>query len=304
MPLELPVPVEEFDLVMDDGAPIRFRRHGEVDSELRLFVSHGNGFATDAYLPFWGPLCERYDVVVFDTRNHGHNQPSDPASHHYAQMARDIGRIHAGVSERLGARRSAGVFHSMSARAAMKHAVEIGWVWDALVLFDPPDVPLEDHPLYPEMAAFEVRLVDWASNRPNRFADPSELAAEYARTRAHRGWVDGAHELMARSVLHLEAETGEWVLTCPRELEAAIYQAALTLNLWPKGTDFGGPVKLIGADPGIEAGPPTGKANQTLARENGYDYDFIPGTGHMLQIEKPAECIRALETFLVDCSLV
>jgi hypothetical protein len=41
----------------------------------------------------------------------------------------------------------------------MKHAIEVGWRWDALVLFDPPNVPPADHPLYPTMEAFERRLV-------------------------------------------------------------------------------------------------------------------------------------------------
>ena len=43
----------------------------------------------------------------------------------------------------------------MSGRTAMKHAVEIGWRWDALVLFDPPNVPPTGHPLYKAMEVFE-----------------------------------------------------------------------------------------------------------------------------------------------------
>jgi pimeloyl-ACP methyl ester carboxylesterase len=35
-----------------------------------------------------------------------------------------------------------------------------------------------------------------------------------------------------------------------------------------------------------------------LASENGYDYDFVPGTGHLLQIEKPDACARLVEDFL------
>ena len=47
----------------------------------RLVLSHGNGLAIDGYLPFWGPLCERYDVILFDFRHHGRN-PSNPAWAH------------------------------------------------------------------------------------------------------------------------------------------------------------------------------------------------------------------------------
>lgn len=303
MSLKVPTPLEEFDVEMDDGADIRVRRHGHRDASVRLFISHGNGFAIDGYLPFWSLLADRFDLAVFDMRNHGRNPPSGHENHHYPQMSRDIESIFRGVTARLGAKPSVGVFHSMSGRAAMKHAVEIGWIWDALVLFDPPNVPLPGHRLYDPMCAFEKRLVQWASNRRDRFADPAELAADYAGTKSHGGWVPGAHALMADAVLHHDDEAGNWALTCPRALEAEIYEAALTLNLWPHADDYGGPVKLVGADPATEGGPPTGKANKALAEENGYTYESIPGTGHMLQIEKPAECANALTAFLEACGV-
>jgi len=75
------------------------------------------------------------------------------------------------------------------------------------------------------------------------------------------------------------------------------------MNLWPRASDFGGPVKLIGADPDLKGGPPTGRANQALGTENGYDYAFVPGTGHMLQLEKPDECVRLTLGFLNECGL-
>ncbi len=87
----------------------------------------------------------------------------------------------------------------------------------------------------------------------------------------------------------------------PAQLERTLtdgYAQALTLNLWPKGSDFGGPVKLIGCDPGMKGAPATGAANQALGREGGYDYEFVEGTGHLLQIEKPEECIQLTRLFL------
>jgi pimeloyl-ACP methyl ester carboxylesterase len=49
--------------------------------------------------------------------------------------------------------------------------------------------------------------------------------------------------------------------------------------------------------------PPTALANQMLHEECGFAYEAIPGTGHMLQIEKPAECIAALISFLKTCGI-
>ena len=57
---------------------------------MRLTVTHGNGFAADAYLPFWQLLAPKYDVLVFDFRNHGQSPPVTPANHNYAQFSRDL----------------------------------------------------------------------------------------------------------------------------------------------------------------------------------------------------------------------
>jgi hypothetical protein len=89
----------------------------------------------------------------------------------------------------------------MSARAAMKHAIEIGWRWDGLVLFDPPNVPPVNHPRYAAMEMFENKLTEWALGRRRRFDAVEELASDYLKSRATQGWVPGAHELMARAVL-------------------------------------------------------------------------------------------------------
>jgi pimeloyl-ACP methyl ester carboxylesterase len=298
MTIELPETTDAFGLAMGDGAELSVRRHGKADADVRLVVCHGNGFAVDGYLPFWGPLTEAFDVVVFDFRNHGRNPHSDPANHNYAQMARDVDRVFYGIRDRLGEKTTVGIVHSMSARAAMKHAVEIGFPWDALVLFDPPNVPPTDHPVYEVMEGFELLLANWALERRDRFADPSELAAEYAGTRAHSTWVEGAHETMANAVLRKNDEKGDWELSCRRELESAIYKAALSLNLWPKASAFGGPVKLIGADPENKYAPAPAFANRALGEEGGYDYGTVPGTGHMLQIQRPAECRELMFEFL------
>ena len=297
MTLEIPAPSTTFDVELDDGAKIKVRRHGNPDG-VRLLLSHGNGFAIDPYGPYWGQMLDRYDVVVFDFRNHGQNVPAEPANHHYAQLAADLERVIQAVKTRLGARKTAGIFHSMSGRTAMKHAIEIGWRWDALILFDPPDVPPPGHPQFAAMEAFENRLTEFARNRRRRFASVEELTEEYRQSRATQRWMPGTHELMAKSVLRKSPDGDGYVLVCAPENEAAIYAQAMTLNLWPMAKDFGGPVKLIGADPTMKGTPATAPANQALGVEGGYDYDFVAGTGHLLQIEKPDECARLTREFL------
>src|ERR1700733_7221893 len=179
MLLEIPVPRETLDVSLSDGARIRVRRHGNPDG-VRLFLSHGNGYAIDGYLPYWQHFLADFDVIVFDFRNHGQNAPVTPANHTYEQLSHDLERVFRDTTQAFGKRKSAGIFHSMSGRTAMKHAIEIGFCWDALVLFDPPNVPPPDHPLYPAMEAFEARLTAFARDRRRHFATVEELAVEYA----------------------------------------------------------------------------------------------------------------------------
>jgi pimeloyl-ACP methyl ester carboxylesterase len=298
---ELPAPSQVLEIDLDDGARIRARRHGNPDG-IRILLTHGNGFAADAYFPYWRHFLDRYELVVFDFRNHGQNVPVEPANHNYAQLTVDLERVVQQVRSHLGPKKTAGVFHSMSARTAMKHAVEVGWRWDALVLFDPPNVPPPGHPAYAAMEVFENKLVEFARNRRRSFASVDELADEYRQSRATRNWVAGEHELMARSVLRKNPDGGPdgdgYTLVCTPENEAAIYAQALTLNLWPNAKDFGGPVKLIGADPTAKGTPATAPTNQALGVEGGYDYSFVKDGGHLLQVEQPEECFRLTMEFL------
>jgi pimeloyl-ACP methyl ester carboxylesterase len=302
MQFELPHPSATVDVVLEDGAAIRVRRHGLADG-VRVLLAHGNGFAADAYFPYWQHLMGQFELLVFDFRNHGQNRPTDPANHNYAQFTRDLERVVRAAEEKFGAKPTVGIFHSLSARAAMKHALEIGCPWDALVLFDPPNMPPPGHPAHAAMEAFEHRLIARARNRRRYFATIDELADEYRRSRAARHWIAGAHELMARCVLRQREDGDGYALVCTPENEAAIHAESLGLKLWPRAAEFGAPIKLIGCDPNIEGAPPTGAVNRALAAEGSYDYTFLAGAGHLLQIEKPQECVRLTLEFLAERGL-
>ena len=299
MSFNIPTPREEIELTMGDGAIIRVRMHGNADGP-RIFLGNGNGFAADGYFPFWRLFQEDFDLAVFDFRNHGQNPTaiSGLPGHNYAQMTLDLERVYQSVNERFGMKTNIGIFHSMSGRTAMKHCCELGFKWDALILFDPPNVPPVGHREYDRMDVFEQRLHEWAMGRPYHFSSPGELADHYKETRAHATWVEDAHELMAHSVLRKDETNGGWKLSCPREFEASIYIQAMTLNLWPSAADIGGPVKLFGCDPEAKGAPGPAFANRSLADDGGYDYDTVRGTGHLMQIQEPEQCRDGVIDFL------
>jgi pimeloyl-ACP methyl ester carboxylesterase len=287
----LPEILAEIAVGSADGAVLRVRRHGNVQAATRLFVSHGNGFAIDGYIGFWSRFLTDFDVVAFDMRSHGHNHVAEPANHDYAHMAEDIDAVGRAVRDEFGHKPSAGLFHSMSAQSALLQTMAGPVHFDALVAFDPPNVPASDHPVRDAMVGYEHKLANWASRRPVRFVDPAELASDFAPTRSGRRWASGASLAMARAVLR-RARDG-WKLVCPREREASMYLQGIDLGLWPRSVDVPIPVALIGADPDCPYPAATALSNRALAQEGGFDYYAVPGTSHLLQLEEPARCAEA-----------
>lgn len=292
--MEIPAPIHELDAVMDDGAVIRIRQLGNPDGP-RLALSHGNGLAIDGYLPFWAPLRERYELILFDFRNHGGNPLHRFANHNWPNFVRDLELIHRHVEAELGPKPIAGVFHSLSAVTATMHADQYGARFNPLALFDPPFYPRDGHPLRDRHLAGEDGIAERAARRTESFADPEELARQFRKY--FPKWVPGAHELMARATLRYDAAAGRWTLACPREFEAHVFRSNReTTAGWNALGHLPAAVKLICADPKFGDGPAL--IGQALSAEAPVAYEFIPDTTHFLQIEKPAECIHALESFL------
>jgi pimeloyl-ACP methyl ester carboxylesterase len=292
--IEFPAPLRVIELAMADGAVIRIRQYGKLGGP-RLALSHGNGLAIDGYLPFWGRLRERYELILFDFRNHGRNPLHIFAHHNWPQFIHDLERIFECVQQNLGFKQTAGVFHSLSAVTAVMQTQRIGKRWDPLVLFDPPFYPPDGHPIRELQRGNEDDIAARAARRSPSYNDPLELARQFQR-RFPR-WQREAYELMARATLRYDSGARRWELACPREYEAHIFRSNRETSTWQRLRDMPVPVKLICADP-ADGGPPA-LIGRALAAEAAVEYEPVAGTSHFLQIERPHECIRAMETFLV-----
>jgi pimeloyl-ACP methyl ester carboxylesterase len=295
--ITIPKPHAVFEAVMEDGAIIRLRRHG-VAGGPRLVLSHGNGLAIDGYFSFWGRLLDRYDVIVYDFRNHGQNQPHHPPDHHWKRFIVDNERIWHTIRERWGAKPMAGVFHSLSAVTAVMHTLEMSRRWDPLVLFDPPIHPRDGHPLQAVQKSHESDIAARARRRTERYKDPADLAQLFAHVPQFKLWQPEAYALMARATLRRDEAAGDWVLACPRELEAHVFESNRDATIWPRMKTLPVPCKLICGDPASEHRQPPALIGRAIAEETRVEYEAIAHTTHFLQIERPDECIRAMEPFL------
>lgn len=294
--LAVPDPLDSRAVAMDDGAVILLRRHGNVAGP-RAILSHGNGCAIDGYYPFWRLLLEGFEVVVFDFRHHGLNPPHK-GRHDFPRFLRDLPLVYDAIDREFGRKPQVGAFHSMSARMNLKLALGGDWRLDALVVFDPPMIPPRGHALHGFMMDGERMLWEWARDRQSEFGDPEELAAHFRSSRMLAGWVDGAYELMARSVLRRDDRSGRWSLSCPGRLESRVYRENAKLRMWPRADAFPGPVLMIASDPegGIMSGP--AHSARALRDERGWRCEVVPGAGHFMQIQDPGACRDLMLGFL------
>lgn len=300
--LDPPEPAIVVEVPLDDGEAIQLRFHPNPGRPV-LALSHGNGFAIDAYAPLWAPLRDDFALCLFDVRHHGWNAPQNPARTGIERYAADLGSIYAAIRELAPGAPLIGAFHSLSAIASLHHAATGPAPPDALILFDPPIQPPAGHPLHDRARAFELKLAEWSGARPDRFGSPEQLAERFARSRSLSGWIDGAHLLMARSILR-EVADGDWRLRCPPAVEAQNYRDNAALTSWNLFERVEAPVAMVCGDPDHPAGQSPAQVCAALAHAFPVGYARIEGTTHMLQIERPEECRAALRMLVEDLGVL
>jgi pimeloyl-ACP methyl ester carboxylesterase len=287
---------------MTDGAIVRVRRYAH-DNGPRLIASHGNGFAIDAYWPFLKQFAKRFELVVFDLRNHGQNPRHLLQNHRIDRFVSDFETILGTIRTRHGARPTVGIFHSISSITALLHAIRHGWQWDALVAVDPPLVPPPGHHLYTLAHAAELRLSDWASSRRERFETADEFAGILAKARTNAHWIADAPGLIANAVLQHDSADNDWSLVCPGAFEAQVYADNANLNLGPTLQTLAGPLMFACADPRAPKAWSPAKVNAALGQTHGHAYHAFEGTGHMLQLERPEQVSARIQTFFDDTGI-
>ena len=288
----VPEPHDIWEARTPDGASIFIRRHGNPDGP-GMVVSHANGLAADAYYPLWSHFTERYDLFVHDVRNHGWNPVGERRIHHVPQFTEDAECIARSIDGWLGTRRPRiGVFHSLTAMVALRHAAA-GGEYAALVLFDPPVCPPGGLP--DDMETVGGRLAEMTRKRNDTFGSPDDLAASFSRSPLFARMDPETTRLLARSTVRRRGNGGGYELRCRREYEAQVFEYFFA---WAMTVDFEAitcPVKVLGSDPTVRN---SFMPSMDLAELVAIDYDFVPETSHFLPLEEPEECAARTLEFL------
>ena len=293
---EIPEPLSTDSVEVDDDAIIVLRRHGNPAGP-RLVLSHGNGLAIDLYYPFWSLLAADFDLVVHDLRNHGWNKVGALENHSFDAFPRDHDSIFETIESLYGEKPMVGVFHSISALASL-HLPSRGSHYSAMVLFTPP--LCNTGPRYREFELLARRTGDMLRRRAPWFRAREELAELHTYLPHFQRAVPGVFDLVARTTLR-ESGTGRgYELRCPREYEAQIWYEASEPAVSVDFSSLRCPTKIITSDPSLDPDRP----KFDYGEATGVDHEFVPGTTHFLQLEKPEECVAVMLDFLSRQGLV
>jgi len=287
---------------MADGITIALRIFGPPDAAHRIVCSHGNGMAIDGYVDFWAQLADDFQVVVLDFRGHGRSDAGRFAHHNWEWFRRDLALVLHTLNRTLGRRTTIGAFHSLSSIVSLHYVREQGAGLDALVLFDPPFMPPENHPHRHAHMAEMYGLAQRATLRRSRFNDPSELAAQFAKQQHCSRWQPHVYETMAQAVMRQSAVSNpadpRWQLSCAPDREGHIFASNDDASLFEYLAQIRLPLQIIASDPEVQGVSVSAHTCRWIARHYGVRYLCIPDTTHFLQLEQPDACARGVREFV------
>ena len=263
----------------------------------RLVMSHGNGLAIGGYRCFWQLLMDEFQVVVFDMRGHGRSEGGAGWRHNWTQFYDDIEALRQTIDLQLGPAPTFGAFHSLSAVAAIGHRRRYGPRWDGLLLFDPPFMPPDGHPVQALHLAEVKQLSTRVRQRRRHFPDSGVLAQQFARQPMFRRWRPEAFADMADATLKSGPDGDGLILSCAPECEAFIYDTNSDPTLWRWQGAPGLPTMLVCSDPDAPDARPSAFGGQAAAAEFSIPYMAVPDTSHFLQIEQPELCADITRRF-------
>lgn len=292
---EIPEPLTVYEVGVDSRTRTVIRRYGNTEAGTRLVLSHGNGLAIDLYFPFWSLLAEEFDLFLYDLRNHGWNSVGPKREHNIPTLIRDHDLVLETIDRHFGVKPTVGVYHSLSTLVSL---LADSRKYAALVLFDPP--LLKSAVGKSEWHEATEKAVATIRRRGSRFRTEEEFAELLDYLPGFVKVPPDVRRLMARTTLRRSADGQAYELRCPRDYEARIMEASRKFAPLLELSILSCPTKVVGADPSV---PYSYLPTFDLSHIEGLDYDFLPDSTHLLQLEQPAECAALLREFLAGKGL-
>jgi pimeloyl-ACP methyl ester carboxylesterase len=269
------------------GPVIRGRRT-DAGQPLIHFLS-GNGFCGGVYWPMLQRFLPQHALLTHDIEGQGDsgNPPrfsgTEAVIRRIPQVMTDLG---------LPGRPLIGMGHSFGGALTLRVAADNPGLFKALVLLDPIIMPT---PVYAGVRLASVLGRNTLANasRRRRSAWPSrDAVATHLRGRGtYKGWTEEAFQSFVEYATH-DAD-GQRVLSCPRELEAAVFEHPV--YPWPAFRKARLPILFLRGRDSFDFFP---WAERLVKRANPQvTVKTLPG-GHCFMQEDPAAAHAAVMAFL------
>jgi pimeloyl-ACP methyl ester carboxylesterase len=247
-----------------------------------VLFCHAAGFHGRIWDQVIARLPETLHCYAFDARGHGRSSKPPPP---YAW--RDFGADAAAVVGRLGLSGALGVGHSLGGHAVTLGAALRPSAFAALLLIDPV-IRSKDQYVGPWTRAAFV------SKRRNRWTSPEEMFESFASRPPFDVWDRAVLRDYCKYGLVPDAENygTDYMLACPPEIEASIYEAspAVESNIYPEIATITVPVQVVRAgrfrDPANVMGSSPTAPDLAASFAHGTD-TCLPEHSHFIPMESP-----------------
>jgi pimeloyl-ACP methyl ester carboxylesterase len=255
-----------------------FEREGSAPP---VFMAHATGF----HARCWNQIVARIPhrrAIAFDMRGHGLSSKPDPP-YHWRQFGEDT----ASLARELHLHGATGVGHSMGGHSLALAAALVPEAFAELFLIDPVIMP---------RALYNGRLREphYARKRRNHWNSPDEMFERFKDRPPFRDWDQAVLRDYCTYGLVAAADGQGYVLACPPDVEASIYEASTLSdgNLYDEFGKIEAPVTVIRAPRFMPAeGPMDMTASLTapdLAAHFLRGRDIEVPHSHFIPMENPA----------------
>jgi len=257
-------------------------------------LHHATGFCAGVWAPVAELLKEHYRVIAMDARGHGDStKPEGADAYHWELFGRDV----LGVAEVLAAehpegRVALGVGHSIGGSSILMASGVRPDLFERTVLVDPV--------IFPQQRPKPASAPDSPGNqlaeraRKRRQVWPSREAArgKWLEKELFSSWVPEAMDLYLAEGL-ADRPDGQVELKCSGEIEAAIFEATGSFDLWSSADRVRTPTLIEWATRGIFSRANFEKIAARMGDAQVCDID----AGHLAPMQYPDRVVAPILKF-------
>jgi pimeloyl-ACP methyl ester carboxylesterase len=253
---------------------------------------HATGFSRGVWRPVARRLADVAPGIALDLRGHGGSDKPGPP-YRWSSFAEDV----AAYVEQLPAGQVVLCGHSVGGATAVQVAAQVPERVAALVLVEPVLMPPREGP-QPPGGAGQGGLLAATLRRRHSWPGQALAEAHLAARSPYRYW---DREVLAGFFATglTQAGDGSCTLSCPPEIEAAVYTEAPASQAWSRLPDISCPVRILRAA-GNRGMPSTASPLIAQVTQDGVDRLAGGPSGHFLPMEQPGLTAAFIREMLTE----